>query len=125
MPRPREPQPENSLARIWHSFLIFAASAFWQRQAWRGVLASWLVTGALLVAAGRVAGRRRMRRRCRHRSPTSAGPGLRTGLTRANGWQVQVSNLGRLSSAILQTVAANALTWANASRKRHLGTYLT
>jgi hypothetical protein len=36
-----------------------------------------------------------------------AVPGLRTGLTWANGWQVQDSNLGRLSSAILQIVAVH------------------
>jgi hypothetical protein len=90
----------QTLARIWHNFLIFAAPAFWQRQAWRGVLASWLVTGVLLVMAGRVAGQRMLRRRCGHRSCTSAGPGLRTCLTRASAWQVQDSNLGRLSSAI-------------------------
>jgi hypothetical protein len=87
-------------ARIWYSFLIFAAPAFWQRQARRGVLASWLFTGVLLVVAGMVAGQRRLRRRCGHRSRTSAGPGLSTSMTWANAWQVQDSNLGRLSSAI-------------------------
>ena len=35
-------------------------------------------------------------------------------------WQVQDSNLGRLSSAILQTVAGTALTWANVRVVRHL-----
>ena len=116
---------ENSWARIWHSFLIFAAFVLLGAEAWRSVLASWLVTGVLLVAAGPAVGRRRVRRRCRHRSPTSARTGLRTGLTWANGWQVQDSNLGRLSSAILQTVAGTALTWANVRAMRHFGTYLT
>jgi hypothetical protein len=47
------------------------------------------------------------------------------GLTWANGWQVQDSNLGRLSSAILQTVAGTALNWTNIGVRRRFGTYLT
>jgi hypothetical protein len=45
--------------------------------------------------------------------PTSLGPVPAPGLTCGFWWQVQDSNLGRLSSAILQSSPKHALTWAN------------
>jgi len=72
---------ENSWAHIWHSFLIFAAFRPSGSGRPAGVLASWLVTGALPLAAGWMVGQRRLRRRCGHHSPTSAGCGPRTDLT--------------------------------------------
>jgi hypothetical protein len=46
----------------------------------------------------------------RHRSPTSLGPVRAPGLTCGFWWQVQDSNLGRLSSAILQVSPIPRLT---------------
>ena len=56
----------------------------------------------------------------RRRSPVHA-PGLTCGFW----WQVQDSNLGRLSSAILQTVPGTALTCADIRVIRHFGMHLT
>jgi hypothetical protein len=94
---------ENSLARIWHSYLIFAALR---------LLAAAGQTGCSRILAGhRASSYRRqggfcVRARCtggvRHRSPTSLGPVRAPGLTCGFWWQVQDSNLGRLSSTILQ-----------------------
>jgi hypothetical protein len=124
---PAESLPrENSLARIWHGYLILRLSAPWQLRAGPRVLASWLVTGLSCcwrqggfgVGAGCAGG-------VRHRSLTSLGPVRAPGLTCGFWWQVQDSNLGRLSSAILQTVPGTALTWANTRVVRDFGTHLT
>jgi len=58
-------------------------------------------------------------------SLTPPGPVRVQGLTWGFWWQVQDSNLGRLSSAILQTMAGTALNWANARVMRHFGMHLT
>jgi hypothetical protein len=55
---------ENSLVCIWHSYLILRLRPPWQRQSRPSVLASWLVTGFLLLAADRALGPRRLHRRC-------------------------------------------------------------
>jgi hypothetical protein len=124
MPRPREPpRGENSLARIWHSYLIFAAlrllAAAGQTGCFR-ILAGHRVSccwrqGGFCVRAGRTGG-------LRHRSPTSPGPGRAPGLTCGFWWQVQDSNLGRLSSAILQTRRENGVTCGVSPRLHPMGT---
>jgi hypothetical protein len=114
------------LARIWHGYLIFAALrllAAAGHTGCSGILAGHRVSccwrqGGFCVRAGCAGG-------VRHRSPTSLGPVRAPGLTCGFWWQVQDSNLGRLSSAILQTVAGTALTWANIRVIRHFGTHLT
>ena len=72
--------------------------------------------GGFCVRAGGTGG-------VRHRSPASTGPVRAPGLTWGFWWQVQDSNLGRLSSAILQTVPGTAL----GEQQSHppFGTHLT
>ena len=114
----------NSLARIWHSYLILGLSALLAAAgqtecsrilAGHGVSCCWRQAG-LCVRAGWTGG-------VRHRSRIPLGPVRAPGLTCGFWWQVQDSNLGRLSSAILQTVARTALTWADVGVMRHFGTH--
>ena len=59
------------------------------------------------------------------RSPILPGAARAPGLTCGFWWQVQDSNLGRLSSAILQTPDGNVLTCGNAGVQWRFGTHLT
>jgi hypothetical protein len=71
---------ENSLARIWHGYLIFAAPrplATAGQTGCSGILAGH--PGVLLLAAGRFLRPRRRRRRCSAPLPYAAGPGTCTG----------------------------------------------
>jgi hypothetical protein len=127
MPRPQEP-PQGEffgtylaqLPDLRGFFRLLAAAVR------TGVLASWLVTGCvLLLAVGRFCVRAGCTGGVRHRSPRRGPPVRAPGLTWGFWWQVQDSNLGRLSSAILQTVAGTALTCANTRQGRDLGTHWT
>jgi hypothetical protein len=124
MPRPRSIPGENSLARIWHSYLILRISALValaSQTSCSRVLAGHprillLAAGRFCVCAGCTGG-------VRHRSPHVAGSGARAGpdlrfLVAGPGFEP-----GRLSSAILQTPDGNALTCANAGVQCHFGTH--
>jgi hypothetical protein len=118
---------ENSLARIWHGYLIVAAvrppgsagpDRVFSHPGWsaRRLAGGGRTVFSAAQAAPAVFGTAPPRRRAPVRAP---------GLTCGFWWQVQDSNLGRLSSAILQTAAGTALTWANVRVIRHFGTHLT
>jgi hypothetical protein len=114
------------LARIWHGYLIFAALRLLAAAGHTGcsrILAGH--RGALMLAPGRFLCQCRLHRRCSAPLPRAAGPGSRTGPDLRFWWQVQDSNLGRLSPTILQTVPGTALTWANTRQSHDLGTHLT
>jgi len=77
---PRSPEPplgENSLARIWHGYLIFAAFRLFAAAGQTGcsrILAGH--QGVLRLAAGLFLRPRRLRRRCSAPLPRVAGPGF-------------------------------------------------
>jgi hypothetical protein len=117
---------ENSLARIWHGYLILRLSALFAaagHSGCSGILAGHRVS--CCWRQGRFCGRAGCTGGVRHRSPTSLGPVRAPGLTCGFWWQVQDSNLGRLSSAILQTLPGTPLTWTNIRVMRHFGTHWT
>jgi hypothetical protein len=118
---------ENSLARVWHGYLIVAAV---RPPCSGGPYRVFLHTG---WSATRLAGGGRTVFSSAQAAPAVFGtaPARRRGPVRAPGltcgfwWQVQDSNLGRPSSAILQTVAGIPLNWANIRVIRDFGTHLT
>jgi hypothetical protein len=116
---------ENSLARIWHGYLIFGLSVLPAAAGRTGVFVSWLVTGSLLMVAGPTLGQRRLPRRCEHRSRVPPDPGSRTGpdlrfLVAGPGFEP-----GKTVAGDFTSLPGTALTWANVRVIRHLGTYWT
>jgi hypothetical protein len=115
----------QTLARIWHNFLIFAAPAFWQPQAWRGVL-------CILAGHRRVAGGGRQGSGSAKAAPAVGTPLLYV----SRAWSPHRPDLGECVAGPgfepgktvigdLQTLPDTALTCANIREIRHFGTHLT